>query len=427
MALSRPTLDPEVSATLERLRARSRELADVAVLLTSTFDLHQILSNLMDVTLRAAGAEVGSLWLCEEGGLRTRITWGLEEDLANQLTLGDGESLAARVVRTGELFWAPRGCEDDRFRAVPAGVSIDTLLGIPLRHRGHAIGCVLIVNAPDEVVDEISQETLEALAGLATVAIENARLHQVALEKKALERELSIARQVQLALLPARNPEGMGIRWASCYFPMGKVGGDYYDFVPGPDGRLGVVVADVSDKGVPAALFMVATRNLVRRGGATLTDPAAVVREVNLALCEDTERYASMFVTLFYGQYEPKRREFRYGNAGHCPPLLLTQGEDPRWLTAPGGVLGQFPEMEYVTGSVSLSPGDLLVFYTDGVTEATSPEHRLFGREGLARMVSAHRDLPVEDLVPLLVEELRAHCAPCGFSDDLTLLVGRVE
>jgi len=249
----------------------------------------------------------------------------------------------------------------------------------------------------------------------------------VDLEKQALERELGIARQVQLALLPGRRPEGTGIRWASAYLPAGRVGGDYFDFLSGPGGRHGVVVADVSDKGVPAALFMVATRSLVRHEAARCADPAQVVRRVNQALCQDTERYASVFVTLFYGLYDRARREFRYTNAGHWPALWLPQGGEPTWLTTAGGVLGQFPEAQYECGRVRLESGDLLVCFTDGVTEAAAPDGSLFRGEGLAAVVRAARELPVEGVATEIVEAVRRFAGSCGVADDLTVVVGRAE
>ncbi|MBI5837344.1 MAG: SpoIIE family protein phosphatase [Candidatus Eisenbacteria bacterium] len=413
-------------AELELGLARIRELTDVAALLTSTFDRDQILSTLMDAALHMAGAEVGCLWL-EAETPHARVAWGLEGDVLEQLRLQGGETVPECVTRTGEMVWSPDCLHDPRFQSVPQGVSLESLVAVPLRHKGHALGALVIANLAYEGLDAAAADSLGALAGLATVAIENARLHQVDLEKQALERELGIARQVQMALLPGREPEGTGIRWATAYFPMGKVGGDYFDFVRGPGGAAGVVVADVSDKGVPAALFMVATRSLVRREAALHSDPAGAVRGVNLALCEDTERYASVFVTLFYGLYEAATRTFRYANAGHCPALWLPREGEPAWLTARGGVLGQFPEMTYVAGEVTLAPDDLLVFYTDGVTEAHGPDDSLFGMERLLATVRAARGLPVKELAARIVEEVRLYAGPGGVSDDLTVLVGRAE
>jgi serine phosphatase RsbU (regulator of sigma subunit) len=416
----------DARAEVERGVARVHELTEIAGLLTSTFDIDRILSTLMDAVLRMAGAEVGCLWLKAESP-RVRVAWGMEEWVADQVRLQSGETVTENVTRSGEMFWSPVCAADPRFLGLPADVTLESLLVIPLKHKGQPIGCIVLANGPCCDMECGDRESLEALAGFATVALENARLHRVDLEKQTLERELGIARQVQLALLPGGNPEGTGIAWASAYLPMGKVGGDYFDFVRGPQGQCGVVVADVSDKGVPAALFMVATRSLVRHEAATCADPADAVRGVNLSLCQDTERFASVFVTLFYGLFDPDTREFRYANAGHWPALWLPRRGEPAWLTAKGSVLGQFPDCEYRSGSVELSPGDLLVFFTDGVTEAQGPTGELFGPTGLLSTVLGARDLPVDELASRIVEEVRLFAQPAGLGDDLTVVVGRVE
>lgn len=414
------------SGEQERGLARNQQLTEIASLLTATFDIDQILSTLMGSALAMAEAEVGALMLLDSG-MHAAVTWGLEEDVIREILLDSGETAPEHVTRSGELFWSPDCSADPRVSRLPTRVSVESLLCVPLRNRGRALGCIVIVNRPTLDFSTEDRESLKALAAFATVALENARLHRVALEKQALERELGIARQVQLALLPASDPDWPGLEWASTYVPMGKVGGDYYDYVKGPDGRMGVVVADVSDKGVPAALFMAATRNLVRHEAAQDADPASVVRGVNLTLCEDTERFASMFVTLFYGVYEPARRNFRYANAGHCPALWVPASGPPAWITSQGTVLGQFKDAEYVGGEIALSRGDLLVLYTDGVTEADSRDRGMFRREGLLSAVLEHRRLEPRELANRIVECVREFSGDCGASDDLTVLVGRVK
>lgn len=410
----------------ERGHARNQQLTEIASLLTATFDIDQILSTLMGSALAMAEAEVGALMLLEDG-MHAAVTWGLEEDVIRGILLDSGETAPEHVTRSGELFWSPDCQADPRVSRLPSQVSVESLLCVPLRNKGRALGCIVIVNRPSPELPSEDRESLKALAAFATVALENARLHQVALEKQALERELGIARQVQLALLPAGDPDWPGLEWASAYVPMGKVGGDYYDYVKGPGGRMGVVVADVSDKGVPAALFMAATRNMLRHEATQNTDPAVVVRGVNLTLCEDTERFASMFVTMFYGIYEPASHCFRYANAGHCPALWVPAKGSPAWITSEGTVLGQFQDAVYVSGEVTLSQGDLLVLYTDGVTEADSRDQGMFRREGLLATVLECRMLPPRELAGKIVQSVREFSGDCGAADDLTVLVGKVK
>jgi sigma-B regulation protein RsbU (phosphoserine phosphatase) len=188
-----------------------------------------------------------------------------------------------------------------------------------------------------------------------------------------------------------------------------------------------VVVADVSDKGVPAALFMAAARNLVRHQAAESSDPAEVVTGVNRTLCEDTERFASMFVTLFFGSFDPRDRRFRFANAGHCPALWLPKGGEPVWLSSEGTVLGQFPEARYVGGEVAMSPGDLLVLYTDGITEAAAPDGTMFRRDGLLETVLESREWAPRELAARILERVREFSGAGGVGDDLTVVIGRVD
>ena len=198
----------------------------------------------------------------------------------------------------------------------------------------------------------------------------------------ALQHELDLASKMQQSILPARFPEGPNFRVFGHMEPARAVGGDFYDVMSLEGGRIGLAIADVSDKGVPASLFMMSTRTLLKGAAVGLSDPAAVLREVNDLLNDDNE--ASMFVTVLYATFDPESGEFNYANGGHNSPLMVRADGSSELLPLTGGIaLGVMPGFEYAQRTVTLEPGDTLVLYTDGVTEAMNDEHEEFGVERL--------------------------------------------
>jgi serine phosphatase RsbU (regulator of sigma subunit) len=267
------------------------------------------------------------------------------------------------------------------------------------------------------------------------MAIQNDRLQHEMVERERLGREFQLARQIQRTFLPHHLPElpgwSMDVRWRTAR----EVGGDFYDVFDLPDGRLGLVMADVADKGMPAALFMILVRTLVRATVQGVVSPAEVLARVNDVLVPDAQQ--GMFVTLVYAVLDTKTGELVYGNAGHNPPLLLRNHSlSVERLEKGGMAIGVLDGSRVEEHSVQIEAGDYLVFYTDGVTEAFSPEGDMYGEERLEATIRGEADwvtdLNVEVTSGTAGEMLEAIddsvCVFVGDSlpfDDLSLMVLR--
>ena len=247
----------------------------------------------------------------------------------------------------------------------------------------------------------------------------------VRIQRDELAQEIELAAQVQQRLLPARPPVMNGFDIAGQMIAARTVGGDYFDYINLPAGDLGLVVADVSGKGVAAALLMSSVEMALRIDAPSASHTNQVVRDLNKVLAHVTD--AERYVTLFYGKLDVSQCLLEYTNAGHLPPLLVRQGtREPAWLEAGGTVTGLFPEAAYDCGQVRLEPGDTLILYTDGVTEATNAAGEQFTVERLVALVRENPTSSAQDLVETILKAVGEFRGANALEDDLTLMVLRV-
>jgi len=240
----------------------------------------------------------------------------------------------------------------------------------------------------------------------------------------SLQNELDVASKMQQSILPRTFPVRDDYEVFANMAPARNVGGDFYDLHQLDDGRIGLAVADVSDKGVPAALFMMSTRTLLKGAAIGRGDPGAVLREVNDLLNESNE--TAMFVTLLYGVYDPATMEFTYANGGHNTPLVVHADGTSTELPLTGGVaLGVMPELPYRQGNVTLASGDTVVLYTDGVTEAMNADGEEFGVDRLREVFAANPPRDCEQANRTVFEAVHAFAGETPQSDDVTCLVFR--
>lgn len=273
--------------------------------------------------------------------------------------------------------------------------------------------------------DEVEQlaDTFNKMAADLKAYIKN--LKETTAEKERFESELRVAHEIQMNFLKKifpPFPERDDLSLYATIEPAREVGGDLFDFSFLDEHRLVFYVGDVSDKGVPAALVMAMTTTLMKRAshqpGAT---PAKILREVNAALSEDNQN--AMFVTLFIGILDSRSGELFFSNAGHNPPLILSADGACRYLDLPDGlVLGVTPNAAYIDAGTHLAPGDMIVTYTDGVTEAMSPERALYSEERLQQTLAAQHGNGVEEVVTAIIASVKAHAAGAAQSDDITIL-----
>ena len=249
-------------------------------------------------------------------------------------------------------------------------------------------------------------------------------LAEVTAAKERIESELKIARTIQQSFLPKHFPtaEGGNLFEVSAFLePAKEVGGDFYDFFWVDPEHLCLAVGDVSGKGVPSALYMAVTKTLLKGLTRPDRDPAEILNRVNQELCRDNE--ATMFVTVFLGIIAIRTGVFTYSNAGHLPPVLIRAGREPEWLPLPKGfLLGGLESARYLSQWMTLQPGDRLVLYTDGVTEAMNRESKLYSGDRLLEAVRGAAGRSNEDLLRGLKDSLKEFTQDTPQSDDITVL-----
>ena len=240
----------------------------------------------------------------------------------------------------------------------------------------------------------------------------------------ALQNELSVANKMQQSILPTSFPSGRGFEIFGSMKPARDVGGDFFDVLSLEDGRIGLVVADVSDKGVPAALFMMSSRTLLKGAAIGLDAPGKVLSEVNQLLQEEND--AAMFVTVFYAAFDPKNGELTYANGGHNTPLVVHADGSSTVIPPTGGIaLGVVPDFTYEESSMTLQPGDRVVLYTDGVTEAENDHSDQFGLERLCEVFTSGTPTDARATNEAVFDAVEAFAGEAPQFDDVTCLTLR--
>jgi serine phosphatase RsbU (regulator of sigma subunit) len=319
----------------------------------------------------------------------------------------------------------------------------------PLSVQDEFLGVLLIEEPEPMPLDVLAGESslsrqrakrLEITTGIsqqASLAIQNARLQQEMVARERMERELQLARDIQRTFLPQDLPDLPGWDLSARWQPAHEVGGDFYDYFMLPGGRFGIVIADVADKGMPAALYMTLIRTLIRATLYEVDSPTDVLARVNDVLEAETEQ--GMFVTLFYGVLSLESGQLVYTNAGHNPPYWLhRKGGELEPLLKSGMALGVLEGNRVEERSITMQPGDYLILYTDGITEAVSQKEQFYGEERLVETIlnaavslgdglSEVRDLPALNLVDAIEESVGAYTSSAPLSDDLTLVVIKCE
>lgn len=289
---------------------------------------------------------------------------------------------------------------------------------LPVRHKDKLLGCLLI----GENIELTETETgfIKTLANIIMVAVENKRLFKSSLKQERLNNELNIAKDVQRNLLPKSFPDNDYFKAFASYVPHASVGGDYYDVVKLSDGKYLFCIADVSGKGVPAALIMSNFQAVLHTMVRQTTDVVAIVNELNYQVFKNAR--GSHFITFFVGVIDVENNHLQYVNAGHNPPILVDDKGKTRLLQDGTMVLGAFEELPFLNlGNESLSTGDLLFLYTDGVTEVFNEGQEEFGEARLERFLAtkANED-NLENVIGSLVAYLDSYRGKISYSDDLT-------
>jgi len=417
-----------------RLRMELDFVAELSRIVASSTALPPILDWIVQKTTTLFAADEGSIRLMgPDSGPPTAKT--LIRKQQSGLDSGSWEapvamSVMGYLVTSGGFLASPDLLDDDRFGALRnVRTRVRAVLAVPLRVENRITGMLAVTNrTPGRRWSEGEIQLLDIVATHSAGVIEHARLRveaeakrRLEEEKRVMERELDVARDIQMSLVPAAPLAAGPWEIHGRVVPARQVGGDYFDYFALGADRFAVTIADVSGKGVPAALLMANVQASLR----AFCDGARAIPEAIACVNRSVTRAAAggKFITLFYGEVDHGRGVLRYANAGHNPPYLRRGDGSIEELAEGGLLLGLFDDAEYGLGETSFAAGDSLLLYSDGISEATDGRGTLFGED---RLRSAWREcatLPCAEVIPRLLSEIETFRSGAGQSDDITALV----
>ncbi len=420
------TLSPSVER-LEQKIERLRTLIEVNGLISSSLNLDQILENVMSISKQVMNADASSLMLIDErtNELVYQVALGtVGEKLKQEFRLKLGQGIAGSVAQEGQplliedVYTHPkfyRGHDD------ATGYRTRSMIAVPLKVGDRITGVAQVINRLDgKPFDNDDLELFIALCSMAAIAIDNAKLHASLMERQRLVRDMEFARTVQESFLPQQVPELRHYRFSAHYTPAQEVGGDFYDFVRIAEDRTGIVIGDVSGKGVPAALYMAKLGSDLRTLVFTETGPSAALRELNDLLVSRSRR--GMFATLLYLELDSARAALTISIAGHLPPLVRHEDGSVERIDARGGSpLGIIAGMEFGQDSRQLVAGDTIVLYTDGIIEAMNSRDEQYGYGRFEEIIKKSPGDP-EALKSAVIADVNRFTGLSPQHDDMTLV-----
>lgn len=412
----------------EEAQNRMEQLSLVGRIFAEGISLHRTLARLLQVAVDLVGASVGLLVLKSEEGEKSvaPIGWGVPPDWGKSLRLRDGRDLVEAVLADGKPRLLPHLADLDP-AALPDALA--SIAAVPLDYEGGTLGCLCLANPPARFFEDESQRrALATLASLAGGAVRNARLVEAEIRSERLREEVRLAARVQADLLPRHLPSTNRIEAAAVMLPARNVGGDFYDMIDLGSDRWGMMIADVSGKGLSAAMLMATARAYLRAFAHEGTSPGEVLTRMNAALGLDLAD--DRFLTAAYLILDLAKGEIRMAGAGHHPILLSPPGGGVREIQGDGLPLGILPEGDFTEIRLPVEPGSSLIFFTDGLVEAESPDGRLYGTERVhATLAAASRqgDPSPGQIIDLLLSSVREWTRGKPLADDLTLLVVRLR
>jgi phosphoserine phosphatase RsbU/P len=416
----------------DELRQRTREmrtLIEIGHEITSLLDLDSLLNNIGPMLDRLIDYDYLLVGLIDEKS--NEFVWRIEEgygvekgERANRTEITRGIVGRAVYERRIQIVKDVR-LDPDYY--LPAGVSHPgqrSMIAIPLIYEERVVGVIALESDRTNAFDEYQGRLLESVANHLSIAIINARLYTEHVEReRSLEREILMARDVQRAMIPESPPQIKGFEIAARLEPALNLSGDFYDYIPFSGKRLGLMIGDVSGKGIRAAMGMAAARSILRsvarRGGG----PTRVLRDANLRLHRDLG--SQLLLTLVYGILDAETKTFQYCNAGHNAPLHVRPSGKWRALKTGGLLLGVFDKQQYKSETLHLEKGDVLFFFTDGLAEAHTPQpNRVeFGEHRILDHVLQHRHLRASAILEGALSQVKEFSAGAHQHDDLTVIV----
>jgi sigma-B regulation protein RsbU (phosphoserine phosphatase) len=417
----------------ERKQSELTSLHNLSRLVAQVFDFQDLVNSVTQMTLEVVGASRAWLELIRRDarGVVIAVDTVSKKNISMEqihAILGNAESSLRSLILDTKKYLVIDDVEEDRRtkHLKKSDIRVSSLVSIPLVSHGEIIG---ILHATKDLAYGFDQDDIEVLTTFAdnvTIAIENSRLISESIERERLKQEIMVARQMQKKLLPDRLPSYPMLELAASWEPSLEVGGDYYDFVNLDGHRLGLVVADVAGKGVSAAFYMAEVKGIFQSLSKLCSSPKELLIRANETLIGSIERRA--FISLLYAIIDTTTGTLQLARAGHCPMVYVS--EQRRELLRPNGMGLGLTNGEVFRDatdemSIHLKPGDVCVFYTDGITESRNARGEEYGYERLLDIVASHRTASAEYLKTLLLEDVQRHTGHAAYGDDVTLVVAK--
>lgn len=414
-------LQPSAVRELDALQTVTQVMA------TST-DLDSLLRLIVDKLVEAIDVERGTLYLIdpETNTLYSKVL--LEDSgVLSEIRIRVGQGIAGHVAATGEVVNIQHAHSDKRFNPAfdrATGFLTKTVLAAPMRNpKGEIIGVVQVLNKIGGPFTARDERMLVAMAAQAAISIETARLHEQVLRQSLLEQELITARSIQQSFLPSSLPQHPAWEIAAYWTPARDVAGDFYDFHLLDDGRWAFVIADVSGKSIPAALFMALAVTVMRFALTLNFPPGALLRNTNRSLCSFNQQ-SQMFASIFVAYLDFNTGQAECSSAGHNPPLLYcATTRTCEFVKIPGVIAGMFEDLEFAVRPLQMAVGDVLVLYTDGITEAMNSQNEEFTEKRLAALLAENASRPTNELLAAIINAVASHSGGRGAFDDETLVI----
>jgi phosphoserine phosphatase RsbU/P len=395
--------------------------------LNSTLDLAELLNIILQLTTRQTGAERGTVFLIdrEREEIWSLVGMGLDQ---HEIRLPINRGIAGQVAASGDTINLADAYADPRFESevdLRLGFRTRSLLCLPIRNKdGETIGVLQLLNKKSGPFTHADEGMLRAISDHVALALENAQLHREMIHKQRMERDLALARSIQVGLLPERPPELDGFDIAVSHRPSLEAGGDYYDFIPLAPDTILTVVADVEGKGVGSAMVMANLQATLHALLAHLHSLERLVESLNDMILADTR--GQKFMTMFIGLLDQSHRTLHYVNAGHVPPAVVRADGSVEYLREGGMVVGLFPSVHYDRGHVRLNAGDIVVSCTDGITEAMDKESEEFGQPRLVDLCVRERAKPAQEIVDIVLKEVDLFSRGGTHEDDRVIMILKV-
>jgi len=401
----------KASAPLKAVLTAGKELAE-------NRPLAELFPVILGLAIEAVNAQRGVVMVLEGDNLVAkahkgegfRISSAVRDQVINQRT-----SILVRDAQLDEAFKSRMSIVEQKVR---------TMMAVPLQTKDRIIG-LIYVDSPF-VLREFTKDDLSLLtvmANIAAIRVESARLAEVEQAERIMKRDLSQAAEIQRGILPETAPNVSGLDLAGFNAPCRTVGGDYYGFFTYPGRRVALALGDVSGKGMPAALMVMAFEARLRVLAEDPGNAASLVQRLNKVTCANCP--SNRFITFFYGILDPSKGDLSFANAGHNPPVLVRASGKVEMLEGGGPVLGILDIAQYPEERTKFGPGDLLVIYSDGVTEANSTTEEEYGEERLIEVLTRHRNEPADTIVKAVMDSVAQFALGAPQADDITVVVAK--